>query len=77
MNDTYQRTRHAQLNRPTLEPPANGINYPSLFIDGLIFRTFLFIYSCQQRFCFICSTLLIVELGWVGLMSAPGQSLGD
>jgi len=38
------------LNGPTLAPPANGINYASWFIVGLIFRTYLFIYSCD--FCF-------------------------
>jgi OPT oligopeptide transporter protein len=29
------------LNGPTLAPPANGINYASWFIAGLIFRTYL------------------------------------
>lgn len=69
-SDIYQPTRHTQP--PPFAPSANGINYASLFIVGLIFRTFLFIYSFQQCFYFICSTCLLLTrvAGWVGLMSA-------
>ena len=52
------------LNGPTLAPPANGINYVSWFIVGFIFRTYLFIYSCQAFVLFYSFSVLFC---WVVL----------